>query len=1174
MGRAARFPLVAAAFILSSLAAFGQSGTGRISGVVRDPAGAVVPGVTVVALHEATGVSRETISNDSGLYVFEGLPVGPYTITAELTGFKKFVSQNNLLSVGDRVSLDVALAQGEISETVTVTETATKVQSGDASIGTVIDGQALSQLPLNGRNPLHLIAFQPGVTGRGANIFVSGQRARAVNTMQDGIEVNDPAIPRAELSMTMINPDALQEYRVVTASPKAEYGRNSGATVEIVTRSGSNRIHGNAFEFHRNTALNANDFFNNASGVPKEVLRRHQFGFSLGGPIKKNRTFVFGNYQGQRQAAASSISRTVLTREARAGLFRWDPANGNQTSDVDAQGNPRVAVQTFDIVANDPRRLGLDPTMKKMIDMTPLPNDFTGGDGLNRALFRFNANSKSPSNQMTVRVDHELTSKHHLWTRYSLARTDTIGDAINGGLPRYPGEQFLPGRTQGGRAQGASVGMNSTLTQRLVNEFTIGFTRRPVEFLDPTHPGLTDRNVTEYVSNSYTDPFIYWPGTGRTVPVYQLNDNVSFTRRNHTFKTGAYLRSTHFNQFRNVGIYPRVTFSRNDAPTSFPGLPTSINTTDRGVLDNLYNDVLGVVGRVTQTFYSDGKGFPGPLTSFVRGYRFKEYDFFFQDDWRISSRLTVNLGLRYELKQVPYEVNSVQVIPDHVINQYPVTYLRRGVETDRSWTDPERNNFAPIVGFSWDPFGNSKTAVRGSYRLAYNRVVSWAVNVIDQNTPGLAVNQIYIPPGSSLRLRDNVPAVTVPTKLDLRPPDIRQSALMIDPGLRTPYVNQWSLSLQRELARHTVVELDYVGSHGSKLFRMYNLNQIDIVNNGFLAGFNAVAAGGSSALFDQLGRPLANANETGSAAIRRLFSTQLQRGEVASLATTLDERNIGSGVGSLLPAAGLPVTFFHNPQFRIGGWACSCSYSSYQSLRAQLVRRLHAGLQTQIAYTFSKSLDDISDDTEGAGTAISLAQDTNKLSLDKGRSDFDVTHALKAFFVYELPFGPNRHFLSDTRGILGHIVGGWQFNGGVDIASGDVFSVSSGRQTLANGVSARATYSGDPELGSVRRDAQSRVIYFTPEDKALFGYPAPGSRVMSGRDMFSGPGYFNLDFSAYKNFRIAEGKTLQLRGELFNATNHANFALPNRNIDVADFGRITDTRAAARIIQVAVRVDF
>src|SRR5919198_1578738 len=392
-----RSPLRAAASLLLSLAcvaapAAAQSGTGRLSGFVKDATGAVVPGASIVAIHEATGVRQDTITNEAGLFLFPSLPVGAYTVRAELPGFKPFTSQQNLLTVGADLDLTIVLQPGDLREAVVVTGESPMVQTTESSVSTLVTRETIVTLPLNGRNPLHLIGLVPGVAGHSAEAtasggtathYINGDRGRGITTTQDGIDISDPVIPRGELTNSPVNPEALQEFRVITSNAKAEYGRSAGGQVELVTRSGTNKLSGTVYEFTRNTALDSNSYFNKLQGIPKEELKRNQFGVAAGGPIRRDRAFFFVNYDGMRRTQETSQTVTVPTQALRNGIFRFvtqacpgETTARNRPACVDASGRPLVPVSSYSFVANDPRQLGLDPVMQtEILQFLPLPND-------------------------------------------------------------------------------------------------------------------------------------------------------------------------------------------------------------------------------------------------------------------------------------------------------------------------------------------------------------------------------------------------------------------------------------------------------------------------------------------------------------------------------------------------------------------------------------------------------------------------------------------------------------------------------------------------------------------------------------------------------------------------------------------------------------------------------
>ena len=1226
--------------LLYGSAASAQTGTGRISGVVKDASDAIVPGVTVTATHEETGVTQHTMTTEAGLFVFPSLPVGPYTVKAELSGFRGVSRQKNILSVGADLNIVFELQPGNLEESVVVTSEGTVVQTTESSLSTLVTKDTIETLPLNGRNPLHLIGLVPGVVGHSAEATssggtathnINGDRGRGITTTQDGIDISDPVIPRGELTNSPVNPDALQEFRVITSNAKAEYGRSAGGQVELVTRSGTNTLGGNAYEFFRNTALDANSYFNKLQGLPKEVLERNQFGASLGGPIQRDRAFFFINYDGMRRTQETSQLFTVPTASLRNGIYRFvtqpcagETAARNRPGCVDGAGTPLVPVSSYSFSANDPRGLGLDPVMQQeILAFLPLPNDFSVGDGLNTAGYRWNSPTESPADSITTRVDYTLSRSQSLFGRYSNSwRNDLINDIIN----TDPRPMSWPARVRLSDQQGGAIGHKWTITNYLLNEFTGGFTRNVLDFNDPMHPRTYEVCRASCIFQS---PFVYWPGTGREPTEFQFLDNVSWIRGSHAFRGGANVRLYYIKQFRGAGnpfgIYPSFTFDRLDA--SFSGVDTlgvvrpdgsrgnltgsGINANDRNNLNTFYNVMLGRIGKIDQVFYSNGQEFV-PLQPLILDQRMQEYNFYLQDDWRIRPNLTLNAGIRYELNTVPYDAAGVQVAPDRPLDgsEGPVSFLPAGPDTGRGWFERDNNNFAPAIGIAWDPKGDGKTSVRANYRLAYQRLISWALNVVEQRQPATSLNQFLVGPrdpaiaggdqilrlnellrqgrlpvpqsGTSLSLNNGVPQLSTPPTINRTPPNLRnEQPLFFDPNVVTPYMQQFIVGVQREIMKDTALEVWYVGTRGSKLFRMMNVNQMDLASNGFIRDFQAARR-------NLLANNNANTGEsTGN--LGRLFNgniptsafADIQNNNVGRLADSLDRGTQGIG----LAAAGLSDNFFRpNPQFSIAGVGCTCSSSEYNALQLQLQRRLAAGLAFSVNYTLAKSTDDVSNDTRGAGTELVVPSDPDRLDLDQGRSDFDVRHVFRGHFIWDLPFGHGRAINSDATGFVNALISGWQINGIVDASSGFPLTVFSGFHTFsfydsgtrvattsASGVTNRAAFNGSSDIGSVRRTERG-VEFLSAEERALFSTPEAGE-TGSERNLFTGPGYFQFDLGVFKNIPIGRHR-LELRTEIFNLFNTVNFSDPNILVTNGSFGTITSTRVPPRIVQLGVKYHF
>ncbi len=605
------------ALIVFVLNGISQTSTSQISGTVLDGTGAAVPGATITLTNDATGSSQVQVSTSPGVYAFPALPVGTYTIKVEATGFKTALKARNPVHINTPLVVDFRMEVGGSTETVQVSAETEALQTSNATIGNVISRKAIVDLPLNGRNPLNLLIYEPGVVQRSGNVVnVNGARSMAANVTIDGIEANESTNPNPTNNIFRLNPDNVQEFKVTTSNPSPEEGRNSGANVSIATRSGTNEFHGTAFEFFRNTALNAQEFYANAQGGQKPLLQLNQYGFEIGGPIKKNKTFIFGSWQGQKVNFADPIDKTfgtvsLYTPQTLSGIYRYfvvnnqnpivingqrvtqnssllvDPQTGGLASGVrNCMGaGDSNCIASYNIVANDPLGRGIDPAVQSVLGGYPAPNIYTSGDGLNLASYYWNSPVQVRGPQYMVRLDHTINSNHTLWGRWLGAEQNTLnGDPLNGRpqvLPGYParGEVFRP-------AHNIAVGLRSVLTPRLVNEVTLGYSRFTYLFTQgeanpdfPNAPRFTfNRSTVDYTSN---------PRTFRGVSVPQIVENLSYLNGSHVMRFGANIRMYQHNDQRgDVGgtsLVPAISLSGTSrAPTNFTNLPAAVTANTPG----------------------------------------------------------------------------------------------------------------------------------------------------------------------------------------------------------------------------------------------------------------------------------------------------------------------------------------------------------------------------------------------------------------------------------------------------------------------------------------------------------------------------------------------------------------------------------------------------------------
>jgi len=692
----------------------------RLEGVVKDQTQAVIPGATVIATNEATNIAYETTTNMSGFYLFARVPPGTYTIAAELPSFKRNVKRGVRLQVGDTATIDFLLETGEISDEVIVTGEAPTVDRVSQVIGNVVQEEQIQELPLVNRNPMMLYYLQAGVNpteregGQQQAGAVDGLRTIANNVTVEGVYAQDPFLDQSPANPSFAVPsEAVGEYRVVTSSASAEYGRGAGAQVQVVYRSGTNEFHGSAYDYVRNTVLNANNFFNNRQGTERPSFKRNQFGFSFGGPIIKNRAFFFGTYEGVRERRDSVENKFTYTQTARNGIFRYYTEGQNSTSLVDANGNPTIPesqMGTINVLEVDPTRLGKDPSgvVDAYMKQSPLPNNYDIGDGFNLGGYRYNSPLPTNEDQFVIKGDLQITPMHLLNMSYSRQREEIKSAQLISGW-----HQSISKR----RKWGASIGLNSSFTATLLNEVRLGAQERWY-LSGPEHPDAFN------VPNFQLDGLGTGRGTGtngnpRAVYLPQsgpgasgnIVDNITWIKGAHTLKAGLDIRINRSNvDFGGDNYIPVISTDNSNNPANIPALP-GLASADRSTAQQMTNDLTGTIGWVRQDFFSNTPGVWSPFESSWRRWRNREYSFFVQDTWKMRPNLTVNLGLRYEVFPPTFERDGLFAQPVGGLDGLlgiagptgEITHVNLAPNKGKDIYATDWNNFAPNIGFNWDP---------------------------------------------------------------------------------------------------------------------------------------------------------------------------------------------------------------------------------------------------------------------------------------------------------------------------------------------------------------------------------------------------------------------------------------------------------------------------------------
>ena len=1242
-------------FLVSALA-FAQTDA-TVSGTVTDPTGAHIVNSTVTALNTATGIATVTQTNEAGIYVFAALPPGKYSFTAEHSGFRKKVLSDVDVQVGAKLTINLPLELGQTSESIEVQATAAEVNTSNATVGDVITGQKLLGLPLAGRSVYDLIATQPGVVqgpGTSGSYNINGNRGNVTNFTTDGINSNDNLLVGSfYLYANMVSIDRAEEFRVVTSPADAELGRGAGQ-IQMITRSGSNAFHGSAWEEHRNTDLNANDFFNNLVGSPRNVLIKNQYGVRLGGPVRRNKTFFNGIYESQRQRQVIAVTQTVYTQSARDGIFRFFPGvqNGNANAavpTVDLQGNPLpppgatlASLQSITLFGRDPNRLVADPTgtIKKQLGLIPLPNNFRAGDGLNTAGFTWSRPIPSDNVTYEGRVDHLFNVKHRISLVLSHQAWNSFNVAFPQNFPSVPGSPDPTETTQ------YSAAFTSVFRPNLLNEVRAGVFRPRTIVLTPedAKPDLLPITAAGFpyilTFADITSPFPSAAGgaSNRITPVYQYGDTLTWVKGRHSFKGGAELRFVSDPGFEAFGARPGASIGSGAVPvqniTTIPGIAQNA-----GLAQNALLNLTGGLGFAFQVNNSPGGANPTflPGQTRYRSWREREISWFFKDDFKVTPSLTLNLGVRYEFYGVPTEPQGRMLAPvggsgavfgisgtsfgsefqPGAANGSLVRTQLIGDGTPNPGVQlyhPDKNNFAPAVGFAWSLpwFGKDKTVVRAGYGMGYERLPIYLTHTNSGMEPGLSETDTLLLP--SLLTVQNLVLPVLPAGAPLTPVPATGSAsrtqtmYAFDTNLRTPYYQNYNFSIQRALTDSMSLTVGFVGSKGTKLVRTVNVNESNIYENGILQAFQTIQAGGTSPLMEQIFGPGGSNGLRTNSATLGFFANN----NVGGFADFINRTTaLGAGVpGGLLTKAGLPNNFVVvNPQFNNAFLTGNFANSTYNSLQVTLNRRFAHGLTFQTSYVFSKA---IGEDEGDSSTLQSNYRTLRNESLDKRRLGFDRTHVFKINGLYELPFGRGKTFGKNANGFLDRVIGGWQLGTIFNKFSGQPLSFGAANTVNATGSSPSFTpmVLGAIPGGGVHRIGNG-VMYFSNltqiTDPFVANLPAglrsfsglraiafngtpilvnPGAGQLGnlGLGTFTGPGTFRFDVNLVKRIRINERFSVQIGATAQNITNTEQFGNPNTNINDLNFGRITGsapfsnagvgTSSPARIVVLQGRIIF
>jgi hypothetical protein len=1297
-----------------------------VGGSVSDSTGALIPGVEISATNVNTGIVARRISNESGSYDFASLQPGTYTVSASLPGFQTATYNNVELNQGQQVRLNFTLEVGAAAQTVEVVADAnTLLATTAASVGNTLPDSEVSSLPLATRNVLDLAAITTGSVGDN----LAGARMSMLVTTRDGLPTTDGRYSdwNGAYSGTFTSPDLVEEVQVVLNNIDASSGRGS-AQVRMRTRAGTNEYHGALFYTNNNASLNAQGWFENLVGAEKSYQNRNQFGGRIGGPIVPNKAFFFVLIDEQRFLEKQDVVSNVLTGPARQGIFRYltegapggtSRRNGNAFSSipsVDLNGNvlssdggTPLFLNQIDLLndVNDPNRTQIDPVWvgPEYLARMPLPNDWTQGDGLNTAGFRWlrrqsgsdSSTGSSPNtnrDHLTVRLDYQVSENNKV--SYTMTREENWGVTGQTGLPDFPEGYFGEVKRF---PDFYTASWTSTVSPTLLNEFRWGLKRDSWFGWSAFHKGCCVLGAAEdditAESQEALDTYpqiagkLFYPepglGLGTYVPfarggaaprfnpspLWQFADTVSWTRGVHSFQTGFDYTRPGSGQNNSGGIataYPHATLGVGNIPvpgiddTNFPGLAAQ----DIGTAEDVLANLAGTINDISQKLFvndpnaTEFSDYTGETVFVKRDYRQNDWAAYFKDNWKVTNDLTLNLGIRYDRFGVPYDLSGMGQRPrGGEAGMFGIS----GTGFDALW-DPfatggslttaepagkhspnpdvlvynnDNNNIAPSIGWSWNmPYFDRPTVLRGGY----------GINYIGTSMFQQYGRQIGAQPGSQIQV-----VLSPSTYLDIAGVTAPGAGIVpLDAGGATPgepvpltnratritaytddrvmqYVQNWNLSVQRELTRDLTLEVSYLGNKGTKLWSAVQLNEPNIFENGILDAYRITQAGGDALLFDQMlagidlgggvGAVGVDINPdtgnawTGSEALRQFSTTDawFANGDVASLAEWLNATSTGTGEnGGLLRTNGFPENFIVvNPQFSRVELHGNMDNSIYHSLQTQVTKRLANGFSAQFGYTWSKTLGNSAANT-GSGSSNTLTmRDARNRQLQRGLVAFHRTHNFKAHGTWELPFGPGRAFGSGAPSGIARLIEGWELSSVFSWTSGAPMEFQSTRETLIGNQDTNtadlvgvlpadlgSVEVGDgfvqyfsnlaiedaplPDFGSdpnnLAGDFSNQVVVDTSGNVVLQN-PVAGTTGNTALNLsvLEGPSLLNLDLAMSKRVQIDESRSFTIRADMVNVLNTPQWGNPNTNINSGSFGRITSADGS-RVITINARIDF
>lgn len=1143
-----RFWQAVGLILLCSTAIFAQRDFGTLTGTVTDSTGAVVAGAKITITEQATGVKTTIDADDTGTYVRTLLKPGVYTIEVEAPGFRKAIQRDVLLGSGDRVGVNIQLTVGELSQSVEITAAAPLLQTETTTLGHTMGAKSVSELPLGGQRKFTFLApLAPGVVPAeqgardtaGGGFSANGVRSNGQNNfLLNGVDNNVNVIDFINQTAYVIGPsvEAIGEMKVVTNGYSAEYGRGAGGVVNVTIKSGTNDIHGAVFEFLQNDKFNANTWERNRAGAAKPYVRQNQYGAAIGGPVIKNRTFWFGDWQGTRVRSLSGVVPGLGGITSPLTIPKPEFRNGNfasllsgRTVGNDALGRPIPEGGIYDI--NTQRTLPdgrivrdlfpgniipanrFDPAAKKLLDLFPNPNqNFT--DRLPAANYLPTAPAQQDNDQFDIRIDHKLSDKDSLFGSLSWSEENK---RITPPLPGALDASGFNGAEEKNQGRNAMVSWTRVWSPTFLTETRLAFSRLITQRFQAnsdqdlfTTIGIRGLNPTTSTSRNGGLPQIdmggysafggsNWLPTKEYNNVWDFIQNVSINKGKHAVKFGYEYRPIKFPFFQ-------VPSSRGNF--SFPTLRTSIPEASGQTGDGSASFLLGLPGNSRLT-----------TTNFISSEKVA-HAWYMQDDWKATSKLTFNLGLRYELFSpiserfarqsnyipetatlvIPKGRNQDDPLPSNFAQAFPAIKVDRG-NADKYLIPWDKTNFGPRIGIAYQI--STKTVLRGGYGLFYGGEENQGGS--PNRGEGVPFNQIMdLNMNSNFeqshpflgRFSDGWPAniFNLPANISFRG---------VSENFRNPLVSKWNFTVQQDLGWSSALEVSYIGSKGSR--QLLNWDPNTPVNS-----------------------PIPNADVNS----RRLYP------------------------------------------FLRGGLSLTSTFgrSMYHGLAAKFEKRYSAGLTMISSYTWGHALADTGTTLSGS-SGFGLFDITCGFRCEYSSAAWDIRHRFVTSFNYDLPFGRGKQMAADVNRVLDFVIGGWQTNGILTFSTGQPFTFRS-----QNCVGSFNACRPDAVAGKSPMDAPAGGR--TPDqwfDVTASATPVPGTGGNIGPQTGVGPGIANLDFSMFKSFQVNERFKVQFRSEWLNLSNTPRFAVGSigNTQGSGNYGRLSATLpGTARNVQFALRLMF